>query len=69
MGTNEEGVETRVTHVPPGEGRSLWVLGELVTYKNLKYYAKYRKGADRAAYDYLYERVDKIETLASQVQR
>src|SRR3712207_4186849 len=22
-----------VTHVPPGEGRSLWVLGELVTYK------------------------------------
>ncbi len=34
---------------------------------NLKYYAKYRKGADRAVYDYLYERVDKIETLASQV--
>jgi len=34
---------------------------------NLKYYAKYRKGADRAAYDYLYERVDKIEKLASQV--
>jgi CRISPR-associated protein Cas1 len=36
---------------------------------NLKYYAKYRKGADRAAYDYLYERVDKIETLASQVAK
>jgi CRISPR-associated protein Cas1 len=34
---------------------------------NLKYYAKYRKSADRAAYDYLYERIDRIETLASQV--
>ena len=33
MGTKEEEVETGVTHVPPGEGRSLWVLGELVTYK------------------------------------
>jgi quercetin dioxygenase-like cupin family protein len=33
LGTKEEGVETGVTHVPPGEGRSLWVLGELVTYK------------------------------------
>ncbi len=22
-----------ITHIPPGEGRSLWVLGELVTYK------------------------------------
>jgi quercetin dioxygenase-like cupin family protein len=29
----EDEVETGVTHVPPGEGRSLWVLGELVTYK------------------------------------
>jgi mannose-6-phosphate isomerase-like protein (cupin superfamily) len=26
-------VEISVTHVPPGEGRSLWVLGELVTCK------------------------------------
>jgi quercetin dioxygenase-like cupin family protein len=33
LGTKEEEVETGVTHVPPGEGRSLWVLGELVTYK------------------------------------
>ena len=33
MGSKEEKVETGVTHVPPGEGRSLWVLGELVTYK------------------------------------
>ena len=33
MGTKEEEMETGVTHVPPGEGRSLWVLGELVTYK------------------------------------
>jgi hypothetical protein len=33
LGTKQEGVETGVKHVPPGEGRSLWVLGELVTYK------------------------------------
>ena len=33
MGTKEEEVGTGVTHVPPDEGRSLWVLGELVTYK------------------------------------
>ena len=33
MGTKEEEVETGVTHVLSGEGRSLWVLGELVTYK------------------------------------
>jgi quercetin dioxygenase-like cupin family protein len=33
LGTKEEEVEMGVTHVPPGEGRSLWVLGELVTYK------------------------------------
>ena len=33
MGTKEEEVGTGVTHVPPGEGRSLWVLGELVTHK------------------------------------
>ena len=33
MGAKEEEVETGVTHVPPGEGRSLWVLGELVTCK------------------------------------
>jgi hypothetical protein len=31
LGTKEEEVETGVTHVPPGEGRSLWVLGALVT--------------------------------------
>ncbi len=34
---------------------------------NLKYYAKYRKGADRAAYEYLYSRIDKMEELARQV--
>jgi len=34
---------------------------------NLKYYAKYRKSADRAAYDYLYSRVDRMEDLAKQV--
>jgi mannose-6-phosphate isomerase-like protein (cupin superfamily) len=33
LGAKEEEVKTGVTHVPPGEGRSLWVLGELVTYK------------------------------------
>ena len=33
MGAKDEEVETGVTHVLPGEGRSLWVLGELVTYK------------------------------------
>jgi quercetin dioxygenase-like cupin family protein len=33
LGAKEEEVETGVTHVPPGEGRSLWVLGELVRYK------------------------------------
>ncbi len=33
MRPEEEEVETGVTHVPPGEGRLLWVLGELVTYK------------------------------------
>ncbi len=33
METKEEKVEKGATHVPPGEGRSLWVLGELVTYK------------------------------------
>lgn len=34
---------------------------------NLKYYAKYRKGTDRAVYEHLYERVDKMEELARQV--
>jgi CRISP-associated protein Cas1 len=34
---------------------------------NLKYYAKYRKGADKAAYDFVYRRVDKIEDLAKGV--
>jgi mannose-6-phosphate isomerase-like protein (cupin superfamily) len=33
LGTQGEEVEMSVTHVPPGEGRSLWVLGELVTCK------------------------------------
>jgi quercetin dioxygenase-like cupin family protein len=33
LGTTEEEVEIGVAHVPPGGGRSLWVLGELVTYK------------------------------------
>jgi quercetin dioxygenase-like cupin family protein len=33
LGAKEDEVEMDVTHVPPGEGRSLWVLGELVTYK------------------------------------
>ncbi len=35
---------------------------------NLKYYAKYRKGADRAAYEFVYRRVDGIEALAKQVE-
>ena len=31
---NEEKVEKTIAHIPPGEGtRSLWVLGELLTYK------------------------------------
>jgi CRISP-associated protein Cas1 len=34
---------------------------------NLKYYAKYRKGTDRAAYEFVYRRVDKIEDLTAQV--
>lgn len=34
---------------------------------NLKYYAKYRKGADRAAYDFVYRRVDRIEALVRDV--
>jgi CRISPR-associated protein Cas1 len=34
---------------------------------NLKYYAKNRKSADRAAYDFVYTRVDKIEELVAQV--
>jgi quercetin dioxygenase-like cupin family protein len=34
LGPKEKEVEkTGATHVPPGEGRSLWVLSELVTYK------------------------------------
>jgi mannose-6-phosphate isomerase-like protein (cupin superfamily) len=33
LGRKEEKLETGVTHVPPGEGRSLLVLGELVTCK------------------------------------
>lgn len=34
---------------------------------NLKYYAKYRKTADRAAYEFIYRRVDGMEELARQV--
>jgi CRISPR-associated protein Cas1 len=34
---------------------------------NLKYYAKYRKTSDKAAYEYLYKRVDGIEELAKGV--
>ena len=33
MATKEEKVGKGVTHILPGEGRSMWVLGELVTYK------------------------------------
>jgi quercetin dioxygenase-like cupin family protein len=34
MGTKEEKIETGIAHVPPrGGSKSLWVLGELVTYK------------------------------------
>jgi quercetin dioxygenase-like cupin family protein len=33
LGTKEEEVEMGVTHVSPGEGCSLWVLGELVMCK------------------------------------
>ena len=36
MGAKGKEVETGVTHVPPGEGRSLWVLGELVTHKTAR---------------------------------
>jgi len=36
---------------------------------NLKYHAKYRKTADRATYEYLYGRIDKIEELATQVAK
>jgi quercetin dioxygenase-like cupin family protein len=32
-GVEEERMEKAAAHIPPGEGRSLWVLGELVTYK------------------------------------
>ncbi len=33
MNAREEGTAQGIVHVPPGEGRSQWVLGELVTYK------------------------------------
>lgn len=36
---------------------------------NLKYHAKYRKATDRAAYDFVYRRVDKIEELVTLVAR
>jgi CRISPR-associated protein Cas1 len=36
---------------------------------NLKYYAKYRKSADRAVYDFVYSRVDKMEELVAQVAK
>jgi hypothetical protein len=33
MNTKEERMPQGIAHIPPGEGRSLWVLGEIVTYK------------------------------------
>jgi quercetin dioxygenase-like cupin family protein len=36
LGAKGEEVGTGVTHVPPGEGRSLWMLGELVTHKTAR---------------------------------
>jgi quercetin dioxygenase-like cupin family protein len=33
VNTKEETMQQGIAHIPPGEGRSLWVLGELVTYK------------------------------------
>jgi CRISP-associated protein Cas1 len=36
---------------------------------NLKYYAKYRKSADRAAYEFVYRRVDRIEDLVPRSRR
>ena len=33
MNTKEERMLQGIAHIPPGEGRSLWVLGELVTCK------------------------------------
>lgn len=35
---------------------------------NLKYFAKYRKTRDRAVYEFLYHRVDRVEELARQVE-
>jgi mannose-6-phosphate isomerase-like protein (cupin superfamily) len=33
VSTKGEEMPQGIAHIPPGEGRSLWVLGELVTYK------------------------------------
>ena len=33
MNTKKDMMPQGIAHIPPGEGRSLWVLGELVTYK------------------------------------
>ena len=33
MDPKEESLQEGIAHVRPGEGRSLWVLGELITYK------------------------------------
>jgi mannose-6-phosphate isomerase-like protein (cupin superfamily) len=33
VGTKEEGMQEGIAHVRRGEGRSLWVLGELITFK------------------------------------
>ena len=67
-------VKTRRAQVLSYEdGRGVYLGKAIATGKlknaanNLKYYAKYRKSADRAAYEYLYRRVDKIEALAVQV--
>lgn len=67
-------VKTRRAQLLAYEDRRGLVLGKAFAVgklkscaNNLKYYAKYRKGADRAVYEHLYERVDKMEELARQV--
>lgn len=69
-------VKTRRTQLLSYEDRRSVELGKAFAVgklknsaNNLKYYAKYRKAADRAAYDFVYRRVDKIEDLATQASR
>lgn len=46
-----------------------FAVGKLKNSANvLKYFAKYRKGADRRTYDFLYRRVDRIEELVRLVE-